>query len=305
MDRGAEKTVFPGAAGESPLNRQWRMSGNRSLVELVLDPTTGDMMRETKVIRPRTPFSAIVISIFCVAILISTVSAYDGPVGVTFRAPLIEKGAGIDAIRLEGIVVRVKVRIDSAWSFEKDGKDRAFPTQFVPTIADSDMTFALSNRGGHKIKTNILIPFDASDTSGTGFREPLSIVVSLGGKSMKASRGPELPRGMMKVRSFRVPVEIPAGEAVELKVAASHQLAVNPAWYQFACANAHGKLPNYRSLTPNGCFLEFEFDSADQGLRGTPFTCRWKKASQAEPLARKDEKIKFSSDAIEWVRVFR
>jgi len=258
-----------------------------------------------RTIWPRILFLSVVYPLLCSIFLISSASAYDGPVGVTFRAPLVEKGAGIDAIRLEGIAVRVKVRIDKAWSTEFDGKDRAFPTGFVPTVADSEMTFTLSNQSGHKIKANVVIPFDASETSGTGFRQPLTISVSLDGKPAKVSKGPELPRGMMKVRSYRVPVEFPAGASMELKVAASHPLAVNPAWFQFFCINPRGRMPGCQSLTPNGCTLDFEFGSTDRELKAEGFECRFKRASQPETLMEKSEKIGFTAAAVEWVRVSR
>jgi len=190
---------------------------------------------------------------------------------VTFRAPFIEK-RGTNAVGLKGISVRAKVRIDGNWSLETDGKGRAFPSQFIAAIADSEIIFGISNQGRSKIKTNILLPFDASETNGTGFKEPLSITVSSGGKPVRIFRGPELARGMMRLRSFRIPVEIPAESTIDVEIMVSHPLAVNPAWFQFICTDRYAGFANYRSLTTAGCGLKFEFDFPEETLKDSSLT---------------------------------
>ena len=245
-----------------------------------------------------------IISIFCAFAFVPTTSGYDGPVGVTFRSLFIENGAGIDVVVLEGISVQEKVRIDDNWSLKIEGKNRAFPDEFMATIADSHIIFRISNRGNRNVKTNILIPYDASDKIGTGFTEPLHIAVSFDGRPASIFRGPELARGMMKVRSYRVPAELPARSTITLTVTASHHLAVNPAWYQFICTDPYAKFPNHKSLTAAGCRLEFEFDPTDERLK--PLKLQWKEAFQDKPLSEeKHEMIKFIGESVEWVRVFR
>lgn len=240
------------------------------------------------------------------SVLIPAAFAYDGPVGVTFRAPAIERGAGTDGVALEGITVREKVWIDDHWSLKIDGRNRAFPDRFVATIADSKMVFRLRNQGNRPFKTNILIPYDASDKTGTGFTEPLHLAASLDGRPVSSFRGPELDKGMMRVRSFRVPVAISPGSTMTLTVTAAHHLAMNPAWYQFVCTDRYAKFPNYRSLTAGGCRLDFELELADQRLKEKPCKLQWKHAFEDKPLTgEQHETIRLSGKAIEWVKVFR
>ena len=167
----------------------------------------------------------------CAFLFAPPAPAYDGPAGVTFRAPLVARAAAREIDLQEGLSLKVEVRIDSAWSMETDGKGRAFPNGFIATIADSQISFRLRNQGTKKVKTNILVPFDSSTTVGTGFTGPLSIDGSVDGRRVSVAKGPELARGMMKIRSFRVPVELSANGAAEIVIRVSHPLAINPAWY--------------------------------------------------------------------------
>ncbi|MGV8073558.1 MAG: hypothetical protein AB2L11_03205 [Syntrophobacteraceae bacterium] len=247
-----------------------------------------------------------VFTVLCVFVLIATASAYDGPAGVTFRAPFIQSLAGTDAVVIEGLSVREKVRIDDNWSIETDGKGRAFPGGFRATVADAEIGFGLHNKGKKRVAANILIPFDASDKEGTGFTKPLSITIFLNGKPIQISRGPEFPREMMRVRSFLAPVKIPAGSTVMVLVKASHRLAVNPAWCRFLCTDAYVRFPKYRNLAAAGCSLEFEFDVPDERLKKEPLELRWKKTSQEEPVAeQKHETIRFKGESIEWLSINR
>ncbi len=61
----------------------------------------------------------------------SIASAYDGPAGVTSRAPLIEKPTSTGSVVLEGMSVREEVRVDQEWSLETKVKGCAFATQTV------------------------------------------------------------------------------------------------------------------------------------------------------------------------------
>ncbi len=257
-------------------------------------------------INRRHLFLNILASVICIFLFIPEVSSYDGPAGVTFRAPFISGSAGSQVFLAESIAVRVKVRIDNAWSMKVEGKGRAFPDQFIATIADSEITFSLRNQGRKGVKTNVLIPFDSSNTVGTGFTEPFSLAAFVDGKSVAASRGPDLARGMFKVRSYRVAVEIPAGSTISFKITASHPLAVHPAWYQFICSDQDSKFPDFRSLTKDGCSIDFEFDPSDEKLKEKPLIFEYRKTLQKELFsARKIGKIKFSDDSIQWVRVDR
>ncbi len=251
-------------------------------------------------------YAYVIISAVFVCVLPATVPAYDGPAGVTFRAPFIEQGKDIETVALEGIQIQTKVRPDDKWSPAIDGKNRAFPDKFEATIADSSMMFRLRNQGSQKVKTNLLVPFDASDKSGTGFTEPLSIHAFADGAPVDLYRGPEVARGMMKIRSFRIPVEISPGTAITLLVSASHPLAVNPAWFQFVCADARLNFKNYKSLTASGCSLEFDLDPADERLKKRLLEFQWKTLFLEKPVKeQRHGALIFQGESIEWVRVFR
>ncbi len=257
-------------------------------------------------IKYRDPCRHIALSVFFVFLFTSNAFPYDGPVGVTFRAPYIAKSVGGNVVVLEGISVRAQVRIDNGWSMKVEGKGRAFPDRFIATIAESEITFSLRNQGGKSVKTSILVPFDCSNTIGTGFTEPFSVTALLNGRPVSYSRGPELSRGMFKVRSYRFPVEIPAGATVAFKIETSHPLAVNPAWYQFICADQYANFPGFQSLATNGCSLDFEFDPADEKLEKKPLTLEHKKTSSKELFTEhKREKIRFRGESVQWVRVDR
>jgi hypothetical protein len=247
--------------------------------------------------------SRIIFSACFIFLFVSTASSYDGPAGVTFRAPYIAKAAGKNSVALERISLRVDVRIDDGWSLKIDGKGRAFPDKFIATIAESEITFILRNGGKRKIATNVLIPFDSSNTAGTGFTEPFSSEAFWEGVRVRISRGPELSRGTMKVRSYLVPVVIPAQSAAELRIVASHPLAMHPAWYQFICTDKFAEFPDFYSLTSGGCGLEFEFDSADARLKQNPFKLLWKTSPKELFTAQKSEAIKFKAESIQWVAV--
>lgn len=62
----------------------------------------------------RNPTSVMIKAVFyaLASVLIPAAFAYDGPVGVTFRAPAMERGAGPNGVSLEEMSVREKVRID-------------------------------------------------------------------------------------------------------------------------------------------------------------------------------------------------
>jgi len=256
-------------------------------------------------VKHRDPFSYMLVLACCILLFISTAFSYDGPAGVTFRAPHIAAASGKNVVVREGISVKVKVRADSAWSLEIDGKGRAFPDRFIATIADSEMTFSLLNRGKQKVKTTVLIPFDSSNTIGTGFTGPFSVAAILEGRPVEISNGPELPRGMMKVRSYRLPVEIPALSAVTIEIRASHPLAVHPAWYQFICMDQYAVFPGFRSLTKEGCALQFEFISMDERVNRKPFKLEWRTSPKELFMEQMQAMIKFRSDSVQWVRVHR
>lgn len=232
--------------------------------------------------------------------------AYDGPVGVTFRAPFIEQKPDTEAFVLEQISIRAKVRIDNKWLLETDGKGRAFPDSFLATVADSEIIFTLRNRNKRRVLANILIPFDASGTSGTGFIEPLSISISLDNQLLDISWGPDHPRGMFSIRSYRVPLEIPAETTATLKIEASHPLAINPAWYQFICTDPYLRFSNFRNLARQGCDLEFEFESVDSRLQNQTLKMEWKEAFNNKSEVRQEQgAIKFKGRTIKSIRVFR
>ena len=97
---------------------------------------------------------------------------YDGPVGVTFRAPAIDQKA-MPFVRLKAVKIETKIMLDESWSMAKDGKGRAFPDGFFATLAESRMEYQLQNQSRETIKAVLLFPYDAAKTPGTGFTEPL------------------------------------------------------------------------------------------------------------------------------------
>ncbi len=80
-----------------------------------------------------------------VALSASTAWAYDGPKGVTLRAPVVVGKEAARHLRLGEIIVEVVVQDDVGWTKEVQGKDRAFPGGFVPTRARTRMSFSLEN----------------------------------------------------------------------------------------------------------------------------------------------------------------
>ncbi len=211
----------------------------------------------------------------------------------------------MDSIGLERITLRTKVRIDRQWSLNTEGKGRAFPDGFLATVAESEMEFTLLNPSRQTLRVPVLLPFDASDMPGTGFVQPLSVAFTLEGRHQETLPGPEIARGMARVRSYRLIVAIQRESSAKLKIKASHPLAMNPAWYRFVCADASLNIPGYRNLAQRGCRLDFEFEPADSDLQGLNLKLGWKKATEAHQVREGRGLIQLSEPAVEYVTVNR
>ena len=202
-----------------------------------------------------------VLAIVSIILFVSPLFSYDGPVGVTFRAPLIQNAqVSLALMSIQSEVVR-----DVAW---KNPKDRAFPTDFVATKANTTIDLTLVNSGDSNIKTKLLVPYDASATLGTGFTEPESFEATVNGEPLKMENGPQSRKGdsMVVVRSYAADIEIEANSKAILKIKTVHPLAVNP-WYSFVFHDERQLFKGFNELFGNESRVQFEIWSNDKSIR--------------------------------------
>jgi hypothetical protein len=156
------------------------------------------------------------------------------------------------------------------------------------------------------VTTDILLPFDASSTLGTGFIQPLSISVYLDDRKLSISNGPAYSYGMFEIRSYRIPLKIPMGSKVTLKVEASHPLAMNPAWFRFVCTDSSLKFMNFQNMAKHGCELNFELKTADSDLQKSTLILKWKKIhSDGWESLQKQGEVRLKDQEIAEIRVDR
>jgi hypothetical protein len=187
--------------------------------------------------------------------------AYDGPVGVTFRAPLIQNAQ----VSLAQMSVQSEIVRDAAW---KNPKDRAFPIDFIATKANTTIELTLVNSGDSNIRTRLLVPYDASATLGTGFTIPSSFEATLNGKPLKMEKGPQFRKGdsMLAVRSYLADIEIEARSKAIVKIRTVHSLAVNP-WYSFVFRDDRQLFKGFNELLGDGSQVQFEISSNDRSIK--------------------------------------
>ncbi len=201
-----------------------------------------------------------VLPIIAIILLVSPLFSYDGPVGVTFRAPLIQNAQ----VSLALMSVQSEIVRDATW---KNPRDRAFPSDFAATKANTTIVLTLVNSGDSNIRTKLLVPYDASATSGTGFTEPESAEATLNGKPLKMENGSQFRKGdgMVVVRSYAADIEIEADSTVILKIKTVHPLALNP-WYSFVFHDERELFKGFNELFGDGSRVQFEIWSTDRSI---------------------------------------
>ena len=81
---------------------------------------------------------------------------------------------------------------------------------FNHAIAATVVTFGLVNSGTRAATVQLLLPYEASSTVGTGFTEPLSFAATSGRAALKLTKGPEQRNDMFTVRSQVASIALPA-----------------------------------------------------------------------------------------------
>ncbi|MBI4544785.1 MAG: hypothetical protein HY703_06305 [Gemmatimonadetes bacterium] len=222
--------------------------------------------------------------------------AYDGPVGVNFQAPLVERVQGTGGIFLESLVVRSEVRRDTRFdSRAPENRRRAFPDGFTATRAETWIELRLATtvavasspagaagtpsaqRAGqpapvpsHASPTlRLLFPFTASRTEGTGFTLPDSFRLELEGQPVRVRKiDLQVSRGsLVALRGYLTEVPLPAAAAATLRARAVHSLALNPSWYSFTFQAAR-PLARFRPLLAPETRVEWAIAAQDSVLRG-------------------------------------
>jgi len=210
-------------------------------------------------------------------------------------------------LRLSKIELKVEVYDDAGWTLAKDGKNRAFPGGFIPSVARSWMKFSLENPAKNEVKTRVLLPFDASAKPGTGFTgfKSFSVVDLDTNQPVEVSPGPEKLAHMFSLRTFVFQATVPAGAKKTYRVVAEHRLALNPAWYRFVCQDRYHRVPKAFDLAAPGCSIDFSLDDKVAAHKGYKLEVQTSLAGKREVNSdRYQDSVRLSLEKLETLSVY-